>query len=92
MPTPKLIGRLTREGLTGPRSGPGRAPPLPEDLLRQATRRVEIMALVAATLWTLAPALAHVALYFADPGDPRWSHFGGVDAIALGCVVVSLAV
>jgi serine/threonine-protein kinase len=92
MPTPKLIGRLTREGLTGSRSGPGRAPPLPEDLLRQATRRVEIMALVAATLWTVAPALAHLALYFADPGNPRWSQFGGVDAIALGCVVISLAV
>jgi hypothetical protein len=90
MPTPKLIGRFTRESSAEPKSAPGRVRQLPEDLLRQATRRVEIMALIAAALWTLAPLLAHLAQYFA--GDARWSEFGRVDRIALGCVVVSLAV
>jgi eukaryotic-like serine/threonine-protein kinase len=90
MPTPKLIGRLTREFPTEPRTGAGRARPLPEDLLRQASRRVEIMALVAAVLWVLAPALSHLALYLTSPGDPRLSLFTRVNLIAAGCVVLSL--
>jgi serine/threonine-protein kinase len=92
MPTPKLIGRLARESTTGIRTTtPGRVRKLPEDLLRQATHRVAIMVLIAAALWTLAPALAHLALSLTEPGDPRWAQFNVVDGIAVGCVVVSLA-
>jgi hypothetical protein len=91
MPTPKLIGRLARDTATEPRTTSGRLRPLPEDLLRQAGRRVEIMALVAAVLWTLAPALSHLALYLTDPEDPRLEVFGRVNLIAGGCVVLSLA-
>jgi eukaryotic-like serine/threonine-protein kinase len=90
MPTPRLIGRFTRDTSAEPRTGTGRTRPLPEDLLRQATRRVEIMALVAAVLWTLAPALGHLALYLVDPADPRLEVFGRVNIIAGGCVVLSL--
>ena len=64
---------------------------LPDDLLRQASRRVEIMALVAAALWTLAPLLGHLALYLTQPDDPRWGRFNVVDGIAVSCVVISLA-
>ena len=90
MPTPKLIGRLTREASSEPRTLPSRGRRLPEDLLRQATRRVGIMALVAATLWTLAPLLGHLALYLTEPGDIRWAQFSRVDAIALSCVITSI--
>ena len=92
MQTTRLIGRLARDDSAELRSAPGRTRGLPEDLLRQATRRVEIMALIAATLWTLAPLLAHLAQYFTDSGGPRWSEFTRVDGIALGCVVTSLGV
>jgi serine/threonine-protein kinase len=91
MSATKLIGRLARETPTGPRTAAGKSRPLPEDLLRQATRRVEIMALVAAVLWTLATALSHLALYLTDPGDPRLRAFGRVHLIAGACVVLSLA-
>src|SRR5687768_4570252 len=91
MPTPKLIGRLTRDTSTEPRSTSGRVRRLPDDLLRQASRRVEIMALVAAALWTLAPALAHFALYLTEPGDPRWARFNVVDGIAAGAIAGSIA-
>ena len=91
MPTPKLIGRLTREFPTEPKTGSGKGRPLPDDLLRQATRRVEIMALVAAVLWTLAPALSHLALYLTNPSDPQLSIFTRVNLIAGGCVVLSLS-
>jgi len=90
MPSPKLIGRLTREASSEPRTLPSRARRLPEDLLRQATHRVGIMALVAATLWTLAPLLGHLALYLTEPGDIRWAQFSRVDAIALSCVITSI--
>ncbi len=92
MPTPKLIGRLARDTATELKSVSGRVRGLPDDLLRQASRRVEIMALVAAGLWTLAPALGHLALYLTDPGDPRWGQFNIVDAIAVSCVAISLSV
>src|SRR5687768_17254781 len=92
MQTPKLIGRLARDASTDLRTTPGRARQLPDDLLRQATHRVEIMALVAAALWTLAPALGHLALYFTEPGVARWARFNILAGIAAGGVVVSLAV
>ena len=91
MPTPKLIGRLTRDTSTEPRTATTRVRPLPEDLLRQATRRVEIMALVAAALWALAPALSHLALYLVDPTDPRLDLFSRVNRVAAGCIGLSLA-
>ncbi len=49
------------------------------------------MALVAAALWTSAPALGHLALFLTDPGDPRWAQFNTVDIIATSCVGISLA-
>jgi len=91
MPTPKPIGRFARDTATEPKSVSGRIRRLPDDLLRQASRRVEIMAVIAAVLWTLAPALGHLALYLTDPGDPRWRQFGIVDGIAASCVAISLA-
>ena len=91
MPTPKLIGRLTREFPSEPRTVSGRGRALPEDLLRQATRRVEIMALVAAVLWILAPILSHLALYLTDPTDPQLAVLSRVNLIAAGCVVLSVA-
>jgi serine/threonine-protein kinase len=91
MQTPKLIGRLARDTSTELKSVSGRVRRLPDDLLRQASRRVEIMALVAAGLWTFAPALGHLALYLTDPGDRRWAQFNIVDGIAASCVAISLA-
>ena len=91
MPAPKLIGRLARDLPSEPRTGAGTARRLPEDLLRQASRRVEIMALVAAVLWILAPVLSHLALYLTNPSDPRLRLFTRVNLIAAGCVVLSLA-
>jgi serine/threonine-protein kinase len=49
------------------------------------------MALVAAVLWILAPALSHLALYLVDPADPGLTVLSRVNQIAAGCVALSLA-
>jgi hypothetical protein len=64
---------------------------LPDDLLRQASRRVEIIALIGAALWILGPALGHLALHIARPEDPRSTQFQALDVIALIGIVTSLA-
>ncbi|HYC32678.1 MAG TPA: hypothetical protein VEB59_10360, partial [Gemmatimonadales bacterium] len=86
----RLIARPARETPVDLRTTPGRGRALPEDLLRQASRRVEIVALIGAALWTAGPAMGHVALLAG--GDARWAAFvWPLDAIALTSIAASLA-
>ena len=87
MTRPKLA-RPARETPADLRTTPGRARALPEDLLRQASRRVEIIALIGAALWVAGPAMGHVTLRAA--GDPSWARFLPLDAIALVSIATSL--
>jgi hypothetical protein len=88
------IGRIgpplatTPAELKGPRGEPR---PLPPDLLREASRRLETMLLLASVLWVIGPALAHVALHAINPLDPRWSSLGPTDAVAGVSLLGSLA-
>jgi eukaryotic-like serine/threonine-protein kinase len=66
-----------------------RASSLPYDLLQEASRRLEIMCLLAVALWTLGTALDRFALV--NMGGQMWRHWQATDAIALGCVLASLA-
>ena len=89
MSTRRLIGPFGRVAQTDSRSTTGHARPIPEDLLRQASRRLAILALVGCGLWFLGPALGHVAAF--TQNDPRWARFGETDIIAAGSIAVSLA-
>ena len=64
---------------------------LPEDLLRQASRRLQILALVTGALWIVGSVLWHLALYSSHPEDPLATSFSFPDAIAASAAVVSLA-
>ena len=86
----KLIGLPAQETPAGLRSASGRRRKLPADLLRQASGRLQILALVGAALWTLGPVLGHLALYFTTPQDPRWAQFGPTETICAIGVFVSL--
>jgi hypothetical protein len=86
-----VIGRLPSETPSDLQTAPGRPRRLPDDLLRQATRRLQILALVAAALWFLGPTLGHLALHFASPGDQRASNFRFIDGVALVGLTTSLA-
>jgi eukaryotic-like serine/threonine-protein kinase len=92
MPTPRILGAMARDTpsdltiTTG-----GRPRRLPDDLLRQASKRLQILALVGAGLWILGPALAHVALHIAEPQNPEWTTFRVLDGIAVFAFVTSIA-
>ncbi len=87
MTSPHLIGPDARAtGLKTSLRGHRRA--IPDDLLRDASRRLGIMSLMAAGLWTVGSVLGHLAVR--SMGDPRWFRLDGGDAIAAVCVVVSL--
>ena len=87
----RVIGRLSSETPADLQSAPGRPRRLPDDLLRQATRRLQILSLLASALWFLGPTLGHLALHFASPGDPRSNSFGFIDAVATVGFVTSIA-
>jgi serine/threonine-protein kinase len=90
MPHPPLIGPPVRSTPAGRASSGDHHRALPDDLLREASRRLGITALVAAALWTLAPTLGHIALRVISPGDSRRLALEAPDAIAGVCVIASL--
>jgi serine/threonine-protein kinase len=93
MSTPRIVGAVPPEtpAELETTAGRRRRRRLPDDLLRQATKRLQILALMAAALWVLGPALGHLAFHFADPMDPRWTSFRFIDGIALFAVATNVA-
>ena len=92
MSTPRILGAMARDtpsDLTVTTGGRSRR--LPDDLLRQASKRLQILALIAAALWVLGPALDHVALHLAEPRNPEWTTVRFLDGIALFAFVTSIA-
>ena len=92
MPAPYLI--LPPRGSTPPAlDSHGRPRTLPPDLLREASQRLGILALLGAVLWFLGTFLGHVSLRAqSQPGDTRWRSFVfPIDAIAGVSIVASLA-
>jgi hypothetical protein len=87
----KLIGRPARDTPSELETTPGYRRPLPPDLLRQVSRRLQIMTLVGAGLWILGVSLGHVADHTLNPEGPRWAQINLSDLIAAGSVALSLA-
>jgi serine/threonine-protein kinase len=63
---------------------------IPDDLLKEASRRLEIMSLLAAGLWTVGSILWHVRLG-SNPSGLRLSPYESSDNIAVVAVLASLA-
>ncbi len=64
---------------------------LPPDLLREATRRLGIMSLLAAGLWLVGTVLGHLAENAIVGGRLPWQTFAVTDAIAATSIAQSLA-
>ena len=88
MTSPKLIGPNPRT--PGSSGAEGAFQTVPNDLLREASRRLGIMCLLGAALWTVGTALSYLtgeAAWFSGP----WDGIKGTDIIAAVSVIVSLA-
>ena len=86
MPHRHLIGHAVTTPSTLDSSGRPRA--LPEDLLREASRRLAVIALLGATLWIAGTVLGHLAAYPAA-GSAAF-HLDFSDAIAAASALISL--
>jgi serine/threonine-protein kinase len=90
MPTPRIIGHPASDTPADLQTTPGRVRRLPDDLLRQASKRLQILALLAAALWFLGPALGHLAIYVSSPHDSTAAQFRVLDAIATFAFATSI--
>ncbi len=88
MPERKLIGLPARDTPPELKTAAGHRRQFPADLLRQASRRLQILALVGAALWILGPTFGHLAMYFT--GNPQWKVFDGTEIICSIAVLISL--
>ena len=90
MPTPRIIGHPASDTPADLQTTPGRARRLPDDLLRQASKRLQILALAGAALWFLGPALGHLAIGFSSPNESTADQFRVLDAIAAFAFATSI--
>jgi len=90
MPETRLIGLPAQDTPPDLRTSLGYRRQFPRDLLRQASRRLQILALVGGSLWILGPAFGHLALALSEPDNPRWLTWGAIDTIAAIGVAISL--
>ena len=88
MPERQLICLPAPETPAELKTAAGHRRQFPADLLRQASRRLQILALVGAALWILGPTFGHVAMYFT--GNPQWRVFDGTEIICTLAVLISL--
>ena len=87
MPKPDLIGPLPGSTPTG--ETPSRRRTLPPDLLREASHRVSVMALLGGTLWVIGVGADHLAMRALNA--PGWARPDVDDVIGLVVVALSLA-
>ncbi|HEY8258956.1 MAG TPA: serine/threonine-protein kinase [Gemmatimonadales bacterium] len=65
---------------------------LPDDVLREASRRLEITALLSAAIWVFATVADHLAMRAITHGDPQWLRLDMDDVIATTSIAASLAI
>jgi eukaryotic-like serine/threonine-protein kinase len=87
---PPLIGPVAGSTPARPGGRRARRRPLPADLLRDASRRLGVVSLVAGALWAVATALWHVAFHALSHDEVRWLGLGVPDLIAAVCVLASV--
>ncbi len=90
MSNPHLIGPLPISTPADLRRSRGRIRELPDDLLKAASRRLGVMSLLFAVLWTVGVVAGHLAEHAIHPNSQRWLQFDIGDGISVASVIVSL--
>ena len=90
-PGPRRVARRPRSATDGLTTGRTHRRPLPADLLAQASRRLEALALLAAAVWTVSTILYHLVDRALDQGDASWLSLKSSDALVAAGVATSLA-
>jgi serine/threonine-protein kinase len=85
------VARRPRSATEGLTTGRMHRRPLPADLLAQASRRLEAIALLAAAVWTVSTILYHVVDRAFALGDASWLALKSSDALVGAGVATSLA-
>lgn len=92
MTDPQLIAPVTGSAFTETDLTHDRVRSLPHDLLQEASRRLQVMSLIAAALWVLGTIGDHIALLAMPQGKETWLRAQVPDLIAGIGVVTSLSV
>ena len=90
MPASNFMGPEPRSTPSGLKSGGGSPRALPPDLLREASGRLGILALIGVTLWITGAILERIARHAINPADPSWRQVGVPDAIESTGLLASL--
>ena len=67
------------------------ARPLPDDLLRDASRRLHILSLLFVVLWVVGTVLYRLDLHIQQPDSDRWISWQGDDWFSVAGVMVAVA-
>ena len=89
MTDPQLIGPVPTSTTADPGVSSDRSRPIPYDLLKAASKRLEIMSLLAAVLWVLGVVGDRIAL-LSMTGNRIWLHAQPIDIIAAISIAGSL--
>ena len=90
MPDPQLIGPVPEATPADSSLTRNRISQVPYDVLKEASKRLEIMSLLAAVLWLLATTADKIALFVMSYGERIWRHEPMTDVIALVSIAASL--
>ncbi|HKG94071.1 MAG TPA: serine/threonine-protein kinase [Gemmatimonadaceae bacterium] len=91
MPVPHRINPRPPSTPAALRTTRGGRRAIPDDLLREASRRVGVMGLLGAVLWVVASVLGHVVYHLLHPADPGWYAYQTPDVVATVAALVSFA-
>jgi hypothetical protein len=68
-----------------------RAKALPDDLLRDASRRLQVIALLFIVLWVVGTVLYRLELHVHDPASDRWISWQGDDNFSILGILIAVA-
>ena len=89
MSQPRFIGTFPDITPGEIRTTSARPRRMADDLLREASRRLGVIALLSAALWFLSPGIEHLVMW--SGGNSEGAVFMFSDAVCLGAIVASVA-